>query len=84
MGLSLLEAIFCPARQNERSVVTLHERVITKLGKKWTQPSGLWPKIHHSALLVAYLEQPNYSPRALIGEFLVTTTAIQLVLTGPN
>jgi hypothetical protein len=63
--------------------------LITKQGKKWTQPrslqqKGLRLKIHHSALLVAYLEQPNYTPRALIGEFLDTTTAIQLVLTGPS
>jgi len=34
MGISLLGPFFCPARQNECSVVTLHERVITQLGKK--------------------------------------------------
>jgi hypothetical protein len=31
--------------------------------------------MHHSALLVVYLEGLNFTPRALIGEFSVTTEA---------
>ena len=31
--------------------------------------------MHHSALLVTYLEWLNYSPRALVGAFSVTTEA---------
>jgi len=41
-------------------------------------------KKRHSSLLVSYLESPNYAPRVLIGAFLATTVAIQLVLTGPS
>ncbi|MCU7868358.1 MAG: hypothetical protein KZQ98_07470, partial [Candidatus Thiodiazotropha sp. (ex Lucinoma borealis)] len=41
-------------------------------------------KKHPSALLVAHLEQPNLSPRALMGAFSGTTEAIKLVLTGPS
>ncbi|MEW8192799.1 MAG: hypothetical protein AB2793_03750, partial [Candidatus Thiodiazotropha sp.] len=37
-----------------------------------------------SALLVAHLELPNLSPRALIGAFSGTTGRIGLVLTGPS
>ncbi|MCG7875431.1 MAG: hypothetical protein N0C90_03795, partial [Candidatus Thiodiazotropha endolucinida] len=48
------------------------------------QPFGLRLKKRHSALLVAHLESPNLSPRALIGAFSGTTGRIGLVLTGPN
>ncbi|MDX1506526.1 MAG: hypothetical protein R3221_12465, partial [Spongiibacter sp.] len=41
-------------------------------------------KIRHSSLFVVYLGPPNYSPHALIGEFLATTGVIKLVLTGPS
>ncbi|WP_292771541.1 hypothetical protein, partial [Methylophaga sp. UBA5113] len=34
-----------------------------------------WLKMHHSTLLVIYLEQLNCIPRALIGAFSVTTEA---------
>ncbi|MCG8070691.1 MAG: hypothetical protein N0C86_01770, partial [Candidatus Thiodiazotropha taylori] len=39
---------------------------------------------HHSALLVAHLEQPKFAPRALIGAFSGATGRIGLVLTGPR
>ncbi|MCG8426005.1 MAG: hypothetical protein MI754_01450, partial [Chromatiales bacterium] len=45
---------------------------------------GMSLKKHHSALLVAYLEQPNCTPRALIGAFSGSTVTIKLVSTGPN
>ena len=77
-------AIFCPARQKERRVVNLHKRLITPLGKKWPWPAGLSLKKHHSALLVAYLERPNCTPRALIGAFSGSTVTIKLVSTGPS
>ncbi|PUB81441.1 MAG: hypothetical protein DBP01_16500, partial [gamma proteobacterium symbiont of Ctena orbiculata] len=48
------------------------------------QPFGLCLKMHHSALLVAHLESPNFTPRALIGAFSDTTEPIGLVLTGPK
>ncbi|MCU7838817.1 MAG: hypothetical protein KZQ94_05510 [Candidatus Thiodiazotropha sp. (ex Troendleina suluensis)] len=38
---------------------------------------GVRLKKHHSALLVAHLEQPNFSPRALMGAFSGTTVAIK-------
>jgi hypothetical protein len=41
-------------------------------------------KKHHSALLVAYLDQPNCASRALIGAFSGPTAAIQMVLTVPG
>ena len=41
--------------------------------EKWAQPFGLRLKKRHSALLVAYLESPNYAPRALIGAFSIAT-----------
>ena len=68
----------------ERRVVNLHKRLITPLGKKWPWPAGLSLKKHHSALLVAYLERPNCTPRALIGAFSGSTVTIKLVSTGPN
>jgi hypothetical protein len=64
--------------------------MITPLGAK-TLPApsfiskwGLRLKKHNTALLVTHLEQPNYTPRALIGAFSSTTGHIGLVLTGPN
>ncbi len=45
---------------------------------------GVRRKTRHSALLVAHLESPNLSPRALIGVFSGATEPIGLVLTGPN
>ncbi|MCG8486970.1 MAG: hypothetical protein MI756_05815, partial [Chromatiales bacterium] len=71
--------------------VILHERMITPLGAK-NRPSplfmyqygGLRLKKRHEPLLVAHLEQPNYTPRALIGAFSGTTGRIGLVLTGPS
>jgi len=38
-------------------------------GEKWSRPFGLGPKTGHAALLVAHLESPNFSPRALPGLF---------------
>jgi hypothetical protein len=51
--------------------------------EKYPQPFGLSLKKRHSALLVVYLESPNFSPRALIGAFSGATAPIGLVLTGP-
>lgn len=35
-------------------------------------------------LLVAYLERPNYAPRAVIKAILALTVMAELVLTGPS
>ncbi|MCU7798127.1 MAG: hypothetical protein KZQ75_13460, partial [Candidatus Thiodiazotropha sp. (ex Myrtea spinifera)] len=52
--------------------------------QKQPQPFGLSLKKRHSVLLVAHLEQPNFSPRALTDAFSGSTGRIGLVLTGPN
>ncbi|MES9828109.1 MAG: hypothetical protein ABW201_07585 [Candidatus Thiodiazotropha sp.] len=41
---ALLGLFSCPARQNERGVVILHERMITPLGAKKPRPFGVRPE----------------------------------------
>ena len=78
------EAIFCPARQSERSVVILHKRMITPLGSKIA-----------SALRVASENVPLSVARHLFGitkllssrldwHFSDATETIRLVLAAPT
>ena len=51
---------------------------------KWPRPDGLAPQCAHTALRIAYLEQPNRALRARSGLIGGATLGIRLVLTGPS
>jgi hypothetical protein len=75
---------FRPARRKERHVVALLQRMTTQQGGKMVP--ALRVAAEKTPLCVArrVFGLPNFSPRALIGAFSVTTGIIQFVLTGPK
>lgn len=47
------------------------------------RPTGLRPKCGHSALLVVYLELPNFTPRALTDRIWTSSDAFSICVNRP-